>query len=155
MWTESLLFHTLPRPVGDFLENQWLPLMGERAVPAWASMPFCKCLKACQHLHERFTRRWLDHHWPECQGGTGAMCCVHVPSNTKITAAQGLWAGWTGVHATRQICIGAESVPLLAGKAVAGLGHALYQCQVGDEKVPSMTRQKLCEVAAANASVGV
>ncbi|CAL5221947.1 g4224 [Coccomyxa viridis] len=47
MWTESLLFHTLPRPVGDFLENHWLPLMG---------------------------------------------------------------------------------------KAVAGLGHALYQCQVGDEK---------------------
>lgn len=29
MWTESLLFHTLPRPVGDFLENRWLPLMGE------------------------------------------------------------------------------------------------------------------------------
>ena len=34
MWTESLLFHTLPRPVGQFLENHWLPLMGECAMHA-------------------------------------------------------------------------------------------------------------------------
>ena len=31
MWTESLLFHTLPKPVGQFLESHWLPLMGKRS----------------------------------------------------------------------------------------------------------------------------
>lgn len=36
MWTESLLFHTLPKPVGDFLETHWLPLMGECSRNAFA-----------------------------------------------------------------------------------------------------------------------
>lgn len=29
MWTESLLFHTLPQPVGRFLENYAMPFAGE------------------------------------------------------------------------------------------------------------------------------
>ena len=32
MWTESLLFHTLPKPIGNFLENYSMPLIGERSV---------------------------------------------------------------------------------------------------------------------------
>lgn len=32
MWTESLLFHTLPEPIGKFLENYSMPLIGEHSV---------------------------------------------------------------------------------------------------------------------------
>ncbi len=45
MWTESLLFHTLPRPIGQFLENHWLPLMGECAMHARA------CTRTCWRRH--------------------------------------------------------------------------------------------------------
>ena len=40
MWTESLLFHTLPKPVSDFLEYRWLPLMGECRINAVVQ---CSC----------------------------------------------------------------------------------------------------------------
>ena len=30
MWMESLLFHTLPKPVGTFLEDYSMPLIGEQ-----------------------------------------------------------------------------------------------------------------------------
>lgn len=44
MWMESLLFHTLPKPVGRFLEDYTMPLIGEH--PALPTSP-----SGCQSVY--------------------------------------------------------------------------------------------------------
>ena len=61
MWSESLLFHTLPQPVSQFLENQWLPLMGECAACALnlCSYLIDKCMHALALMPSRSFRTLL------------------------------------------------------------------------------------------------